>query len=92
MLGGDDVVVTKAGKKTQGLERFLSSLDGKAVAGRCVLSRSRMSVKRRTSDPALMAQQGPEPRHAPAEVCPQKSASQRGRPQGSKNQPRREVT
>ena len=51
-----------------------------------------MSVKRRTSYPALMEQHGPEHRHAPAEVCPTKSASTRGRPTGSQNQPRREVT
>ena len=39
-----------------------------------------------------MEQHGPEHRHAPAEVCPTKSASTRGRPKGSKNQHRREVT
>lgn len=92
VLGGDDVVVTKSGKKTHGLERFFSSLYGKAVPGLCFLSISLISVKRRTSYPALMEQHGPEHRHAPAGVCPKKSASKRGRPKGSKNQHRREVT
>src|SRR6266699_6958631 len=30
VLGGDEVVVTKAGKHTYGLDRFVSSFDGKA--------------------------------------------------------------
>ena len=92
VLGGDDVVVTKSGKKTPGLERFFSSLYGKAVPGLCCLSISLIRVKRRTSYPALMEHHGPEHRQAPAEVCPKKSASKRGRPTGRKNQPRREVT
>ena len=33
LLGGDEAVMTKSGKKTHGLERFFSSLYGKAVAG-----------------------------------------------------------
>jgi putative transposase len=92
VLGGDDVVVTKSGKQTHGLERFFSSLYGKAVPGLCFLSVSLISVNRRTSYPALMEQHGPEHRHAPAEVGPKKAESKRGRPKGSKNQHRREVT
>jgi putative transposase len=34
LAAGDHVVVTKAGKKTYGLDRFFSSLHGKAVPGR----------------------------------------------------------
>ncbi len=33
LLGGDECVVTKAGKKTYGLDRFFSSLYGKPVPG-----------------------------------------------------------
>src|SRR5215217_3131979 len=68
VLGGDDVVVTKSGKKTHGLDRFFSSLYGKAVPGWCFLSVSLMSVKRRTAYPVLMEPHGPEHRQAPAEV------------------------
>ena len=32
-LAGDEVVVTKSGKQTYGLERFFSSLYGKSVSG-----------------------------------------------------------
>lgn len=92
VLGGDDVVVTKSGKKTHGLERFFSSLYGKAVPGRCFLRVSLMRVKRRTSYPVLMEQHGPEHRQTPAEVGKITSRGKRGRPKGSKNQPRREVT
>ncbi len=54
LAAGDHVVVTKAGKKTYGLDRFFSSLYGKAVPGLCFLSLSLVSVKRRTSYPALI--------------------------------------
>jgi putative transposase len=33
LLAGDEVVVTKAGQHTQGLDRFLSRLYGKPVPG-----------------------------------------------------------
>lgn len=92
LLGGDDVVVTKAGKTTYGLDRFFSSLYGKAVPGLCFLSVSLLSVKRRTSYPVMMEQHGPEHRQTPAEGGTKKSQGKRGRPQGSKNQHRREVT
>jgi putative transposase len=86
---GDHVVVTKAGKKTYGLDRFFSSLYGKAVPGLCCLSLSLISVKRRMSYPALTEQV------AKAPVAPTRSektsTGSRGRPQGSKNRNRREV-
>lgn len=89
LVAGDHVVVTKAGKKTYGLDRFFSSLYGKAVPGLCFLSLSLISVKRRTSYPALTEQV----EKAPVTQTPskKKSGGQRGRPQGSKNRNRREV-
>jgi putative transposase len=38
LMSGDHVVVTKSGKTTHGLDRFFSSLYGKAVPGLCFLS------------------------------------------------------
>ena len=89
LLAGDHVVVTKSGKKTYGLDRFFSSLYGKAVPGLCFLSLSLVSVKRRTSYPALIEQV----RKAPAcqKQPKKKSGGQRGRPKGSKNRNRRDV-
>ena len=92
LMAGDDVVVTKSGKTTYGLDRFFSSLYGKAVPGLCFLSLSLISVKRRTSYPVMMEQHGPEHRQTPAEGGTKKSNGKRGRPKGSKNQHRREVT
>src|SRR5262245_26198471 len=56
VMSGDYVVVTKAGKTTYGLDRFFSSLYGKAVPGLCFLSLSLLSVKRRTSYPVVTEQ------------------------------------
>ena len=89
LAAGDHVVVTKAGKKTYGLDRFFSSLYGKAVPGLCFLSLSLISVKRRTSYPALIEQVEKAP---VAQTPPKKtSTGSRGRPKGSKNRNRREV-
>jgi len=92
LIGGDDVVVTKAGKHTHGLERFFSSLYGKMVRGLGFLSVSLISVKRRTSYPVMLEQLGQQHRANPPEVSKKKSQGQRGRPKGSKNQQRRDVT
>ena len=91
VMAGDDVVVTKSGKQTHGLGRFFSSLYGKKVPGLGFLSVALLSVKRRTSSPVMMeqlTQPHPEP---PPEVSKPKAHGKRGRPQGSKNQHRREV-
>ena len=89
LAAGDHVVVTKAGKKTYGLDRFFSSLYGKAVPGLCFLSLSLISVKRRMSYPALTEQVEKAP---VAQTLPKKtSPGSRGRPKGRKNRNRREV-
>jgi putative transposase len=89
LAAGDHVVVTKSGKKTYGLDRFFSSLHGKAVPGLCFLSVSLISVTRRTSYPALTEQVEKAPA---AQTPPQKtSPGSRGRPKGSKNCNRRDV-
>ena len=88
---GDYVVVTKAGKTTYGLDRFFSSLYGKAVPGLCFLSLSLLSVKRRTSYPVVTEQVAKAGEAAGQAPSPKKSKGQRGRPQGSKNRNRREV-
>jgi len=91
LMGGDDVVVTKSGKTTHGLDRFFSSLYGKTVPGLCFVSLSLMSVKRRTSSPVMMEQPNKLHTEEPQEGCKQQSPRKRGRPKGSKNQHRREV-
>ncbi len=88
LAAGDHVVATKSGKKTHGLDRFFSSLYGKAVPGLCFLSLSLISVKRRTSYPVLTEQVEKTPG---AQKPRKKSSGPRGRPKGSKNRNRRDV-
>lgn len=91
LLAGDEVVVTKSGKKTYGLDRFFSSLYGKAVPGLCFLSLSLISVKGRRSYPLRLE---PVVKEAAAS-CPKAPKAgrtkARGRPPGSSNRNRREV-
>jgi len=103
VASGDHVVVTKAGKQTHGLDRFFSSLYGKAVPGLCFVSLSLISVKHRKSYPALM-EQVEKPSEtipsAPAQAAKKKRQGQSvakakrhggGRPKGSTNRRPREV-
>src|SRR5262249_51767794 len=47
LVAGDDVVVTKAGKHTYGLDRFFASLYGKPVPGLAFFTLSLVSVQAR---------------------------------------------
>lgn len=103
LASGDHVVVTKAGKQTHGLDRFFSSLYGKAVPGLCFLSLSLISAKHRKSYPVLMEQVEKPPevtRHAPGQAAKKKRQGQSaakakrhggGRPKGSTTRHPREV-
>ena len=95
LLAGDEVVITKAGKKTHGLDRFFSSLFSKPVSGLSFFSLSLVSVEKRHSFPIQIEQViksdveknnvSPSP-----EVKPQEKRG-RGRPKGSKNKNKKEV-
>lgn len=95
LIGGDESVVTKAGQKTYGLDRFFSSLYGKPVPGLSFFSLSLISVKERTSYPVMMepvvkeTEEKPDQKKSGKKV--KKQARKRGRPKGSKNKNRREV-
>lgn len=91
VLGGDDVVVTKAGKHPYGWERFFSSLYGTAVPGLGLLRLSLLSVTHRTSYPVMLEQLEKQHTATAPEVAKQPSSGKRGRPQGSTNQQRRDV-
>ena len=93
LMSGDHVVVTKSGKTTHGLDRFFSSLYGKAVPGLCFLSLSLLSVKYRMSYP-VVTEQVDKPLAVPIQATAKNkkpSGGSRGRPKGSKNRNRREV-
>ena len=96
LLGGDETVVTKAGDKTYGLDRFFSSLYGKPVPGLTFFGLFLISVKHRHSYPVMMEQVIKE-KVAPTEQKLDQSVKspapkrKSGRPKGSRNKNRREV-
>jgi hypothetical protein len=91
LLVGDETVISKAGKKTFGLDRFFSSLADRAIPGLACFSLALVHVGRRhayslsyeqvlrTEQEKRQAKQRKERAQTPA---PKK---QRGRPKGSKN-------
>jgi len=93
LLVGDEVVVTKAGHETHGLDRFFSSLFGKPVPGLAFFAFALVNVQQRTAHPLRIGQvlrpEAPaEPALAPAAPTAQRG---RGRPKGSKNRNKAEV-
>ncbi len=91
LLGGDETVVTKAGKHTHGLDRFFASLYGKRVPSLAFFTLSLISTTQRRSFPlaveqvvhtaeekaALRAKTATTPK---AQAAPKRK---RGRPKGS---------
>jgi DDE superfamily endonuclease len=56
LIAGDEVMVTKAGKSTHGLDRFFASLYGKRVPGLSFFTVSLVSVHKRDSVPLRLEQ------------------------------------
>jgi putative transposase len=100
LLGGDEVVVTKAGKHTYGLDRFFASLYGKPVPGFAFFTLSLVSVQERRSFPVRVeqvvrsdAEKAASKAKAAAKKPPPSTATRRpGRPKGSKNKAKAEAT
>jgi len=92
-VAGDEVIVTKAGKHTHGLDRFFASLYGKPVPGLAFFTLSLVSVQKRQSFPMRVEQvvrsdAEKTARKAKAAAKPPKgvhSTRRPGRPKGSKN-------
>jgi hypothetical protein len=95
LLVGDEVVATKAGKHTHGLDRFFSSLYGKPVPGLAFFALSLVSTRQRRAFPVRVEQVV----HSEAEKAARTAKAARkqqtsstakrrpGRPKGSKNTP-----
>lgn len=90
LIAGDESVVTKAGHKTYGLDRFFSSLYGKPVPGIAFFGLSLISVKHRVSHPVMM-EQVIRPEADKQKPKPSQKKRRPGRPKGSKNKNRRDV-
>jgi len=56
LLAGDESVVTKAGKKTFGLDRFFASLAGKVIPGLAFFALSLIEIEKRRSYPTMVEQ------------------------------------
>jgi putative transposase len=97
LLAGDETVVTKSGKKTHGLDRFFSSLYGRAVPGLSFFALSLISVKERRSYPVMVEQivRTEEEKIAAkakkAKKTEPKPKRKPGRPRGSKNKDKTQV-
>ena len=96
LLVGDEVVATKAGKHTHGLDRFFSSLYGKPVPGLAFFALSLVSTQQRRSFPIHVeqvvrsdAEKAASKAKADAKKQTPSTAKRRpGRPKGSKNTPK----
>jgi hypothetical protein len=83
LLAGDEVVVSKSGKKTHGLGRFYSSLAGKSIPSLSFLSIALLDLEEGRAYPLQVEQMMPQPKTQ--EGGPPASPKPRGRPKGSKN-------
>jgi len=100
ILAGDEVVVTKAGKQTFGLDRFFSGVLQKAVPGVAFFSLALISTKTRRAFPLRLeqvvrteAEKTAAKAKATAKKTKQPAANRKpGRPKGSKNKPKIEVS
>lgn len=100
ILAGDEVVVTKAGKHTFGLDRFFSSIYQKAVPSVAFFSLALISTTTRRALPLRLeqvvrteAEQAAAKAKAAAKKTKQSAPKRKpGRPKGSKNKPKIEVT
>jgi len=102
LLVGDESVVSKAGHKTYGLDRFFSSIFGKPIAGLAFFALSLVSLKERKSYPLLVEQvtrsaaekAAPPTKQAKSAAKSAKAAKKPGkpgRPKGVKNQDKRQI-
>lgn len=100
LLAGDEVVVTKAGKHTYGLDRCFASLYSKVVPGLSFFALSLVSVQERRSFPIRVeqiirsdAEKAASKAKAEARKQPPSTAKRGpGRPKGSKNKAKAAVT
>ncbi|HEX6826752.1 MAG TPA: transposase [Nitrospiraceae bacterium] len=100
LVAGDDVIVTKAGKHTHGLDRFFASLYSKPVPGLAFFTLSLVSVQARRAFPLRVEQvvrsdteKAASKAKAAAKKVKAPSVKRRpGRPKGSKNKPKADGT
>jgi DDE superfamily endonuclease len=100
LLVGDEVVATKAGKHTHGLDRFFSSLYGKPIPGLAFFALSLVSTRQRRSFPIRVEQvvrseaekAASKAKAAKPQQPPSTTKRRPGRPKGCKNTAKADVT
>jgi putative transposase len=96
ILAGDEVVVTKAGQHTFGLDRFFSGLLQKVVPGLAFFALALVNTSDHTSSPIAVEQvvrSKPVSAPPPTPVSPSPVGKGKpGRPRGSKNKNKADVT
>ena len=99
LLAGDEVVVSKPGKWTHGLDRFFASLFGRPIPGLALFTLALISTQARRSSPVCLEQvvrSEAEKAASRAKAAAKRAAKpaeprKRGRPNGSKNKVSSEV-
>ena len=96
IIAGDEVVVSKAGKETYGLDRFFSGIQQRVIPSLSFFAFSLVNVREERSYPIQVRQvvKSPEEKSASkAKVEARKTTEkkERGRPKGSKNKAKQEV-
>jgi putative transposase len=99
IIAGDEVVVSKAGKKTYGLDRFFSGIQQQVIAGLWFFTFSLVNVQEEQSYPMQATQmvKSTEEKAASKAKAEAKKVEKtgepkrRGRPKGSKNKDKQEV-
>jgi putative transposase len=105
LLVGDESVVSKAGHKSYGVDRFFSSIFGKPILGLAFFALSLVSIEERKSYPLLVEQvkrseaekvasQAKKAKKAAKPAQSTKSSKKKGkpgRPKGVKNQDKRQI-
>ena len=100
MIAGDEVVASKAGKETHGLDRFFSGIQQRVISGLSFFTFSLVNIREEHSYPVQMTQvvrSAEEKAARKAKIEAKKTAPEvaekrkRGRPKGSKNKSKKEV-
>jgi len=99
IVAGDEVVVSKAGKETHGLDRFFSGIQQRVIPGLSFFTFSLVNVREEHSYPLQITQvvksvEEKAASKAKAEARKTKKATEKrkpGRPKGSKNKVKQEV-
>jgi putative transposase len=95
LVAGDEVVVSKAGKETYGLDRYFSGIQQRVIPSLSFFALSLVNVQEERSYPMQVAQvvKSPEEKaasKAKAEARKTAEKKKRGRPKGSKNKAKQE--